>query len=174
MKDIFFISDTHFGHANALIFKRKDGTPLRSFSCVEEMDEHMVEKWNSVVKPHDRVYHCGDVVINKKSLNILHRLNGKKVLIMGNHDIFGHAAYLEHFEDIRAYKVMPKEGIIASHIPVHTDSLYRFPTNIHGHLHAEKVPDLTNLHKADSRYVNVSVESINYTPLHLDEILQRM
>lgn len=174
MKDIFFISDTHFGHANALTFKRKDGSPLRSFSCVEEMDEHMVTCWNSVVKPNDRIYHCGDVVINKNFLHILDRLNGKKVLIMGNHDIFGHQAYLQHFEDIRAYKVMPKQGIIASHIPVHTDSLYRFPTNIHGHLHADRVPDASNPHKIDNRYVNVCVESVNYTPVHLDEILARM
>ena len=47
MANIFFISDTHFGHAGILSFKREDGSPLRDFLSVEEMDEHMVERWNS-------------------------------------------------------------------------------------------------------------------------------
>lgn len=170
MKNIFFISDTHFGHANTFkLFKREDGTPLREFDSIEHMNDTMVERWNSVVGPYDRVYHCGDVVIRKEFLEVLRRCNGKKVLIMGNHDIFGHAAYLEHFEDIRAYKVMPEHGIIASHIPVYGDALSeRFGTNIHGHLHANHV---MRDGVRDSRYVNVSVEQINYTPVSLDEVL---
>jgi calcineurin-like phosphoesterase family protein len=171
MKNIFFVSDTHFGHANCLKFTRKDGSPLRVFSSVEEMDETMITRWNSVVKPNDRIYHCGDVVIRKEFLeSVMPRLNGKKVLLMGNHDIYGHEEYLKYFEDIRAYKVMPEHGLIASHIPVYKDMLHGTIThNIHGHLHANLVMENDTV---DKRYINVSVENINYTPIILEEILK--
>lgn len=131
MAETFIISDSHFGHANSLTFKQSDGSPLRDFSSVEEMDEHMVQCWNSVVRPEDKVIHLGDVVINKKYLEILRRLNGKKKLIMGNHDIFDMKYYTEHFYEMKAYRVFDKH--IMSHIPVHKSSIGRFAANVHGH-----------------------------------------
>ena len=181
MKNVWFISDTHFGHANILTFKMEDGTMLREFSCVEEMDEHMVERWNAVVAPNDRVYHLGDVAINKKHISTVSRLNGKKVLILGNHDIYGAKEYLKYFEDVRAYKVYPQHGIVCSHIPVHTDNMYRWKLNVHGHTHGnfiqEKYIDLFSRGscektKIDPRYLNICVEQINYTPINLDDILK--
>ena len=81
----WLISDTHFGHEKTCtVFTREDGSPLRPFSCAEEMDEFMVKAWNERVRPNDKVYHLGDVVINRKFLHILSRLNGSKVLIRGN------------------------------------------------------------------------------------------
>jgi len=89
MKETFLVSDTHFTHMGVCKFTRSDGvTKLRPWSTPEEMDEAMVEKWNAVVKPHDKVYHLGDVVMRVKDLDILNRLNGDKVLIRGNHDIY--------------------------------------------------------------------------------------
>lgn len=89
MPEHFLISDTHFGHEKCCtVFKRTDGSPLRAFASAEEMDEAMVRNWNTVVRPHDKVYHLGDVVIRRECLRILDRLNGKKRLIRGNHDIF--------------------------------------------------------------------------------------
>jgi calcineurin-like phosphoesterase family protein len=179
-KNTWFISDTHFGHANILTFKDYDGNPVRSFSSQEEMDEHMVACWNSVVGEFDRVYHLGDVVINKKFLPILERLKGKKVLVMGNHDIFGHKEYLKYFEDIRAYKIFPKHGIVCSHIPVHVDNLYRWKLNVHGHLHTNKIKgrveafDVNQDPWDDPKYLNVCVEQINYTPINLEEILKKI
>ena len=117
MSGLFFISDTHFGHKNIINFKDSCGKPVRDFDSVEEMDELMVKNWNEDIKPRDRVYHLGDVVINRKALPILDRLNGRKVLVKGNHDIFKLRDYVKYFDDIRAYKVMPKLGIICSHIP---------------------------------------------------------
>ena len=162
----YLISDTHFGHANIIKFTDNDGKKTRPFDSVEEMDEFMVKNWNNTVKPSDRVYHLGDVVINRKALPILDRLNGKKVLIKGNHDIFKLRDYAKYFDDVRAYKVMPKHGIIMSHIPIHPESLSRWKLNIHGHLH-------TN-HLADKKYLNVCVENINYTPIDLDVIIQSL
>jgi calcineurin-like phosphoesterase family protein len=165
MSASWIISDTHFGHSNILGFLKDDGTPLRSFSSVEEMDETMVKNWNDRVRPHDRIYHLGDVAMNRRCIPILGRLNGKKVLIKGNHDIFPLKDYLPYFEDIRAYKVFPKHGTILSHIPVHTCQLHsRWKLNIHGHLHGN--------HVGDDRYLNVCVEQTGYSPVNLDEVVK--
>ena len=138
MPSVFLVSDTHFGHKGVCHFTRNDGvTKLRPFDTPEEMDEFMVEAWNARVRPNDKVYHLGDVVINRKALKIMSRLNGDKVLIRGNHDIFRDDEYREYFRELRAYHVM--NGMILSHIPIHEESLGRFGVNIHGHLHANRV-----------------------------------
>ena len=82
----FVIADTHWGHAKSLSFDQPDGSPLRPFSSCEEMDETMVERWNSVVKAKDTVYHLGDVAIPRGGLANLVKCNGRKILIRGNHD----------------------------------------------------------------------------------------
>lgn len=178
MKNTWVVSDTHFGHLGVCKFTHDDGvTPLRPWDCPNEMDEALVANWNSVVGEFDRVYHLGDVVINRRCLATLHRLNGKKVLVKGNHDIFELKDYLPHFEDIRAYvvKKTPQGGkCIMSHIPVHEESLGRFGMNIHGHLHANVVKTkVRNKVVPDLRYVNVSVEQINFTPILLEEAIAR-
>jgi calcineurin-like phosphoesterase family protein len=160
MSNIFFISDTHFGHVGVTQFLREDGTKLRPWDNIEEMDEALVFNWNSVVNPKDKVYHLGDVVINRKHLKTLLRLNGEKVLVKGNHDIFRINEYLEHFKDVRGYHIL--DNLIMSHIPIHPDSRGRFRGNIHGHLHANTV--------GDPWYYNVSVEQINYTPIPFETV----
>jgi calcineurin-like phosphoesterase family protein len=183
MPATFFISDTHFGHEKTCtVFKREDGSPLRPFSSAEEMDEFMVKAWNERVGKNDKVYHLGDVVINRKFLNILGRLNGDKVLIRGNHDIFKLEDYTKYFRDIRAFDV--KNGMIFSHVPIHPESLGRFGTNIHGHLHANRVKkivgvdpstgELTHSKEIDPRYFNVSVECIDFAPITLEEVNKRI
>jgi len=140
----------------------------------EEMDEEMVKRWNDTVRPNDKVYHLGDVVINRKALKTLGRLNGEKVLIKGNHDIFKLSDYLPYFKDIRGYHVM--NGMILSHIPVHESNLYRFGTNIHGHLHSNRIKMKVRYpHKEteiiDPRYFNVSVEQIDFTPILFEQAI---
>ncbi len=167
MPNTFLISDTHFSHAGTIFkFKGPDGNPLRDFKSVEEMDEHMVERWNSVVRPQDRVYHLGDVAMRKNDLHILYRLNGKKKLLFGNHDIFGAREYLQYFEDCSAYKVFDGTKIIASHIPIAIESRGRFRLQIHGHLHKNTY--------TNPFYYNVCVEQIDYTPIPYDDILKYM
>jgi calcineurin-like phosphoesterase family protein len=80
------------------------------------MDEHLVRVWNERVQSQDKVYHLGDVVINRKALKTLARLNGDKGLIRGNHDIFPDAEYREYFRGVRAYHDM--NGMILSLNPV--------------------------------------------------------
>lgn len=157
----FLISDTHFGHANILTFKNENGSPVRSFSNLEEMNETMIDNWNKTVGRGDKVYHLGDVLFTKKWLDlILPRLNGNKVLVKGNHDTLKLSQYQKYFEDVRAYWILDK--FILSHIPIHPESLSRWKANIHGHLHGNSLND--------PRYKNVSVEVVNYTPLDFEEI----
>ena len=169
MPAVFLVSDTHFGHAGVCRFLRDDGTKLRPWDSPEEMDEYMVEAWNKKVRPNDKVYHLCDVVINRRALKILALLNGDKVLIRGNHDIFRDTEYRHYFREIRAYHVM--NGMILSHIPIHSDSLGRFGTNIHGHLHSNRV---MKDGVVDTRYHCVCVEQTDFAPILFEDVIKRI
>lgn len=171
MSNVFLISDTHFGHNNIITFKRDDGTPLREFDSVEEMDELMVNNWNSVVKPQDRVYHLGDVVINRRYLPICNRLNGRKKLVRGNHDLFKLADYTPYFEDVLGCIVLA--DMILTHIPLHPECITtRFGTNVHGHTHSNRVKTIDD--EINPKYFSVCVEQIDYTPISLEEVRKRV
>lgn len=171
MPSVFLVSDSHFTHQGVCRFTRDDGfTKLRPWDNVEDMDRDMIEYWNDTVKPTDKVYHLGDVVINRKALAIMPKLHGDKVLIRGNHDIFKLSDYTPHFRDIRAYHVM--NGLILSHVPIHPDSLGRFGCNIHGHLHANRVKLADG--SIDPRYYNVCVEQTNFRPILFEEVQKRI
>lgn len=173
MANTFFISDHHFGHKNILTFTNPDGSLLRSFSSIEEMNEHMIDAWNSVVKPTDNVYHLGDVSMSHTQLHYIRRCNGVKTLIKGNHDTAKLSEYMLYFKDVRGSHQF--DGNLLTHIPVHVSAMHRWKCNFHGHLHnnvikyevciddeVELVPDI--------RYFNVSVERLNYIPISYDEI----
>jgi calcineurin-like phosphoesterase family protein len=177
MPAVFLVSDTHFGHAGVCRFTRNDGcTPLRPWDDAAEMDEAMVKAWNERVGPNDKVYHLGDVVINRRALPIMDRLNGDKVLIRGNHDIFRDDEYRKYFRELRAYHVM--NGMILSHIPIHPESLGRFGVNIHGHLHANRVmiPLAMSgvLDRIDTRYHCVCVEQTDFAPILFEDVIKRI
>ena len=176
MPSVFLVSDTHFGHAGVCRFLREDGvTKLRPWDNPDEMDEEMVKRWNETVRPNDKVYHLGDVVINRKAMSTLYRLNGDKVLIRGNHDIFRDEEYRQHFRELRAYHVM--NGMILSHIPIHEESLGRFGVNIHGHLHANRVKIAKHAKdkpEIDTRYHCVCVEQTDFRPILFEDVIKRI
>jgi calcineurin-like phosphoesterase family protein len=183
MPSVFLVSDTHFGHAGVTRFTHQDtGIKIRPWDNPEEMDEYMVKVWNDTVKSNDKVYHLGDVVINRKSLQILDRLNGDKVLIRGNHDIFRDDDYRKYFRELRAYHVV--NNMILSHIPLHPDSKGRFNANIHGHLHSNRVRkprsvdaktgEILYSDDIDPWYFNVSVEQIGFKPILFEEVIKRI
>ena len=169
MPAVFLYSDPHFGHAGVCRFLREDGTKLRPWDNPDEMDEHLVKVYNEHVRPNDKIYFLGDVVINRRALKTLARLNGDKVLIRGNHDIFRDTEYREYFRELRAYHVM--NGMILSHIPIHEQSLGRFGVNIHGHLHSNRV--MTN-GVVDVRYHCVCVEQTDFRPILFDDVAKRI
>lgn len=156
MPNNFLASDTHLGHR---LMER-----TRPWNTLEEHDEAIIANWNKVVSPKDLVWHLGDVVMNRNKLHLVGRLNGRKKLVMGNHDTHPIPEYLQYFEEVRACKTF--EWAILTHIPVHPDQLGRFKFNIHGHLHAHTV--------GDPRYFNVSMEQINYTPIPVETVRDRL
>lgn len=159
MHKLYFISDPHFGHNNLLTFKDNEGKLTREFNSIEEMD-------NEVVRPQDTLYILGDCAMNRRCLPTLDCIITKKrILIRGNHDIFQLKDYTSYFKDIRAYKILPKHGLIFSHIPIHPNQLEgRFTLNIHGHMHQNKIDD--------PKYFNICLEQIGYNVISLEEILQ--
>lgn len=167
----FLVSDTHFGHKNICVFKDDvTGKKLRPWDDVEMMNEDMIVMWNQTVNPEDKVYHLGDAVMNRKWLPIFHRLNGRKILIKGNHDIAPALDLLEYFDDIRACHIM--NNCILTHIPIHPSQFYRFGVNIHGHLHADRILD--KFGKIDPRYYNVCVENTEFKPILIEEVFARI
>lgn len=155
----FFIGDTHFGHKGIINFETTKS--FRPFSTIVEHDEEFVRHWNSVVKKGDLVWHLGDFCFGSRHIAMAGRLNGRKKLVMGNHDSYPTAEYLKYFEKLYGTIGIDKDFIL-THIPVCSEQFERWKYNIHGHLHTHALPD--------KRYINVSCEQINLTPISLEEI----
>lgn len=168
MANIFLISDTHFSHSNIVKFESKINIGRRirhEWDNVDDMNEDLIQRWNSVVRVNDYVYHLGDFCLGKKSnIFITQRLNGKKQLVMGNHEHFKARDYLDAgFEDVMGCKELDKH--ILTHIPLHESQKYRYRANIHGHTHEINIDD--------PWYINVSCEQINYTPIPFEDVRVR-
>lgn len=169
MADIFVISDTHFNHGNILRFEDKVGKPVRPFDTINIMNETMVENWNKVVKPGDKVYHLGDVFFgDKESFKLLWpRLMGRKRLVVGNHDDVRFLSSGGFFDKVMLWRKF--ENLLLTHVPVHPSTLgeHRFSgkemINVHGHIHQNKSPD--------GSYKCVCVEQVDYTPVNIEELL---
>lgn len=161
MTNIFFVSDTHFGHQNILEYEPVN----RPFSSLYEMHEKMIENWNAVVRDEDTVWHLGDVALGRENLEICKRLRGKKKLVMGNHDRYDILEYGNYFEEIYGVASFKMKTIL-THVPVTDKQFYRYSANIHGHLHSRTMDD--------KRYINVSVERWNLTPVSWDVLREKI
>ena len=166
-RNIWLISDTHFNHENILGFKDSEDSPIRPFSSVEEMNETMIENWNSVVKPGDKVYHLGDVFFGSKDefKRLWPRLNGSKRLIVGNHDDIKFLSSGGFFQKVSMWRVFTEFGLLLTHTPQHQSALTgkrRGLLNVHGHIHQNSSPE--------GPYKCVCVEQTNYTPVNLEEL----
>lgn len=158
---VYVISDTHFGHTKILEFE-----PMRShYKDIDHHDWDLVERWNSVVRSEDTVWHLGDVYFGNKerAAEVLSNLKGYKRLVMGNHD-YGKGEFLAQFFD-KINGVAEYGKCILSHIPIHPYQLEkRYTKNIHGHMHSK--------HLDDKRYVCVSVEKTDFKPTLLARLVQ--
>jgi calcineurin-like phosphoesterase family protein len=171
VRDIWVISDLHYGHAGILEFVDYQGQKVRpEFANVDEMNECLLEMHNSVVKPGDIYINLGDVFFGDKANfeKNFPKFHGRKRLLLGNHDDGIYLAKTGFFQKIGLWRMFPELGILMSHVPLHEMSLYRGKdltrpmTNIHGHIH--------RLDSAPGPYRNVCVEKTNYTPIHIEEL----
>ena len=162
MSVIRYCSDPHFGHKNMAI--------RRGFENEHQMNEHIVKCWNSVVSKKDVTYILGDITMEKATEYYwLGMLNGIKKVILGNHDEPQHVPkLLEYVNSVAAMKYLKDKqfgNIILTHAPIHPQELeYRWGINMHGHVHSNTLKD--------KRYINVSLEVIDYTPKLLSELIK--
>jgi len=159
---IFITSDHHFYHKNIIEYEK------RPFNTVDEMNKAMIEKWNSVVKVNDEVYHLGDFALQSNTeemRKLIKNLNGIIHLILGNHD------WTKPFRYIRS-------GIESVHTSLYLDEFFLIhdPHNqkqifyplkqgkhiLHGHMHSKKMND--------DRFTNMSVEHWDYTPVEINDL----
>lgn len=167
MSIVRFIADLHFSHYNMAV--------RRGFSSIEEHDEHIIEKWNSVVKKNDVTYILGDITLEKSApYHLINRLNGIKHVVLGNHDRRQDVNKLLEYVDSVAGMVQYKNNIL-THCPIHPMELvHRFSTNIHGHIHDNVVTmDEDGFIVEDKRYICVSCERVDFTPRTLEELKNR-
>ena len=172
---IFFTSDTHFGHAKIIEYCN------RPFTDISHMNESMIEKWNAVVGPGDTVYHLGDFSMGpKENVQIRKRLNGKVILVKGNHDKKD-AVHLEAgFDELHRRLEIEIDGykLYLAHIPIHLDPGTRwYPEELStkppeyfdyflcGHVHTAW--------KRQGKTINVGVDVSNFIPLTLAQLIAR-
>ena len=162
MINVFFIADLHFGHKNIIGFCRPQ------FQDVFEMADKLITNWNKVVKPKDVVYVLGDIAFGKDNLHYLAQMNGRKHLVMGNHDVYAISEYTAYFDLI--WGCNNYKGSILTHVPIIESQFYRWKLNIHGHVH---IADDDEKLRDDPRYFYVCADSIGLTHISWEEIKER-
>lgn len=169
---IYFISDTHFNHANIIKYCN------RPFKTIQEMNEAIIKNWNSIVTSTDIIYHLGDLALGRKEQieNIINKLNGKKYIVRGNHDRLGVKTYEElGFNVLKNAPIELEEyKILLSHIPVPDKQIPKGFINLHGHMHDKKLYEC--IEKYDSKlysiekHINISCDVTDFRPISLQEI----
>lgn len=167
----YFTSDQHIGHKSILYFPEG----RHQFSTIIEMEEYIINKWNSVVTIRDEVYVLGDFAYKCSKTyaeSIFWQLNGKKHLIVGNHDSKVASKLINCWESInqlnRISIILPngiEQYLLLSHRPFL--SWEQKCWHLHGHTHGT----IQELNKGTKR-LDVSVELYDYTPISEEQIIQ--
>lgn len=160
---MFFTGDTHFNHAMVI------GYCGRPFSTVQENDETIIKRWNSKIKPGNLVYHLGDFGLGRNLSEIIKRLNGKIILIKGNHDWNLTKNDLALFYEVHnilevKYDHMP---ITLCHYAMRAWNKSRYGAwHLFSHSHG-RLPSL-------GKSFDIGVDNNNYYPLSIDEVGLKM
>lgn len=175
---IFFTSDLHFGHKNIIRFCN------RPWKDTDEMDEALIENWNSVVKEDDIVFDLGDFAFapNSKWKEILSKLNGHHYLVLGNHDITRWPGdnIMKLFERVEQQMVLKIDNrfVYLNHYPyLCYGGSWRGPENavyaFHGHVHSgpsSSGKDCDRLVHLFPYQYDVGVDNNNYHPVPWEEV----
>ena len=155
----YFTADTHFGHKNIIKYAH------RPFNSVEEMDESLISYWNTIVTPEDIIYHLGDFAFSKNPEKYFYRLNGKKILICGNHD--SQLTKQLQWDKVRDYLEIKVNGqfIVLMHYAMKVWNKSHYGSwQLYGHSHGT-LPDDSN-----SRSMDVGVDCFNYAPVSFETL----
>lgn len=165
---IWITSDQHFGHANILNYT------YRPFKNIDEMNEALIENWNSRVQSNDIVKVLGDLFWNPSiARRILPSLNGRIHLIVGNHDVNWQKYWknndLFHYFDLIQYIHEFKYNnvtYICCHYPMLSwDKKFYGAKHLFGHTHGNKQDHI----KIEGAF-HVGVDTNDYAPVHIEEI----
>ena len=159
-QDFWITSDTHFNHSKIIKYTN------RPFKNVVEMNNRLIENWNSVVGKYDVILHLGDFGFGKQDQlqPIIDQLNGYLILLMGNHDKRNKAKFWIPLVDEVIRDAFQVENILFSHwydLECDPDII-----NIHGHLHGLYNPSIDK-----SNHIDLSTECTNYTPISFQKDL---
>ena len=198
---IWFISDTHFWHANIIKYCH------RPYADIKTMNEDIIKRWNSVVGKDDIVWHLGDFAFFKRNgeqheevRKLVNSLHGKINLVLGNHDkrISKSQYYWINlgFQSVYDRPVLYMDNYILSHEPLITynslDIKYHPKLrNIFGHVHNSNAdyyamkaedqknwnlehPEFRTIPDITSHTFNVSIEVIDYKPILFEDIVEKM
>ena len=177
---LFFTSDTHFDHKNIIKYCN------RPFSSVQEMNQGLINNWNSVINPDDIVFHLGDVSFggNTNLINYISQLNGHIILIKGNHDRKLQQSICDKLFDYSCQQLtLNIDGITVflNHFPFLCFSgTYNTDKSIQlfGHIHSGPLssgPDIDRFNKYGvyNQY-DVGVDNNHYKPISWNEILKKI
>lgn len=159
---IFFTSDHHFGHTNVIKYCN------RPFSSIDEMDDVLIDNWNSVVNVNDTVYHLGDFSFRDPKLYI-NRLKGRIFLIKGNHDRYRlkNSNLFIEFHDFGLDLQIEGQPITLCHYAMSVWNKSHFNSwHLFGHSHGK--------HKEVGKTYDVGVDCNDFTPVSFSKIQQIM
>lgn len=176
----YYISDWHYGHANCLAFDN------RPFTNVEQMNEALIERWNSAVKPGDTVYVLGDMFWcnANTAIPVLESLSGQIFLVKGNHDRCNVKQFKSKFVKITEYMEIEDEGrqVVLCHYPIpcfknHFYGWYHLYGHVHNSFEYQMMEHdkflMRELYDRPCQMFNVGAMMpwMDYTPRTLDEII---
>ena len=164
MSKLFLIADMHFGHANIIKYEN------RPFASTDVMDAAIIRNWNNTVSKRDKVIVAGDVSFysKEKTAEIIQQLNGKKILVKGNHDQRNCRWWMDvGFDEVSSYPIIYKEWVVIQHEPPAyiNDAMPFFW--IYGHVHGTDMYSTVTKNTAC-----VSVERWEYMPVQLEKIIE--
>lgn len=165
----YIIADPHFGDEYIIKSERFN------FPTVKAMNELMIKQWNSIIEEHDMVYILGDFVGRTKisdMCGLVKKLNGYKILVMGNHD-FDYASFSQEwldfgFNEVYRHPIIVDNFYIFSHEPVYINKHMPY-ANIYGHVHGNPI-----YKDCCKQGFCACAERINYIPIDFEEIKKRM
>ena len=169
----YFISDLHLGHENIIRLCE------RPFSDVDEMNKKLIKNWNNKVTAKDDVYIIGDIAYRSKEdvSSIVNQLNGRKHLIIGNHDEknLKNPKFRDCFVSIDRYLriVLDNKSLILCHYPIaEWDGYFHGSYHIYGHIHNNRKNRVFGYLKDEERALNAGADVINFTPATFEELIE--
>lgn len=153
----------------------------RRFQDEFHHDDHIIKEWNKVVHKKDLTYILGDVTMeSKEHYYKLDQLNGRKIVVMGNHDLHTHTRELLNYVESVAGMIDYK-GYCLTHCPIHPAEISFYRGNIHAHIHENKLQEIEYLsrygdlgetiEKTLNKYHCVDAKLIDYKPKLLEELI---